>query len=61
MLVAGFWLQPVSGAPGDGLRPGTRVLLDAHNAYPEDGRFADRVDRALSTGVPLAIEQELVW
>jgi hypothetical protein len=61
LLAAGFWLQPVSGAPGDGLTPGTRVLLDAHNAYPEDGRWADRVDRALSTGVPLAIEQDLVW
>ena len=41
--------------------PGTRVLLDAHNAYPEDGRFADRIDRALATGAPLAIEQDLVW
>jgi hypothetical protein len=61
VLAAGLWLQPVSGAPGDGLTPGTRVLLDAHNAYPEDGRWADRVDRALSTGVPVAIEQDLVW
>ena len=41
--------------------PGGRVLLDAHNAYPEDGRFADRIDRALATGVPLAIEQDLAW
>jgi hypothetical protein len=41
--------------------PGTRVLLDAHNCYPYNGRWADRIDRALSTGVPLAIEQDLVW
>jgi hypothetical protein len=41
--------------------PGTRVLLDAHNAYPYNGKFTDRIDRALSTGVPLAIEQDLVW
>jgi hypothetical protein len=42
-------------------QPGGRVLLDAHNCYPYDGRWADRIDRALSTGTPLAIEQDLVW
>ena len=41
--------------------PGTRVLLDAHNAYPYEGRFADRVERALATGLPVAIEQDLIW
>jgi hypothetical protein len=41
--------------------PGARVLLDAHNCYPYHGRWADRIDRALSTGTPLAIEQDLVW
>jgi hypothetical protein len=41
--------------------PGTRVLLDAHNCYPYNGRWADRIDRALSAGTPLAIEQDLVW
>jgi hypothetical protein len=41
--------------------PGTRVLLDAHNAYPYNGKFTDRLDRALATGLPVAIEQDLVW
>jgi hypothetical protein len=41
--------------------PGGRVLLDAHNCYPYDGKWADRITRALSTGTPLAIEQDLVW
>ena len=41
--------------------PGARVLLDAHNAYPERGRYADRIERALSTGLPIAIEQDLYW
>jgi hypothetical protein len=41
--------------------PGRRVLLDAHNAYPEHGLWRDRIDRALATGVPLAIEQDLAW
>ena len=44
-----------------GLTPGTRVLLDAHNAYPYDVAHADRLPRALSTGIPIAIEQDLVW
>ena len=38
-----------------------RVLLDAHNCYPYGGRFADRIDLALSTGIPVAIEQDLAW
>lgn len=42
-------------------RPGGRVLLDAHNCYPENDQWADRLDRALSTGVPVAIEQDLAW
>lgn len=42
-------------------RPGNRVLLDAHNCYPYSGAWKDRIDRALSTGTPLAIEQDLAW
>jgi hypothetical protein len=61
-VVAAFgllaWMfQPAGAAFG----PGRRVLLDAHNCYPYSGRWADRIDRALSTGPPLAIEQDLVW
>jgi len=41
--------------------PGSFVLLDAHNAYPYQGRWADRLDRALATGTPIAIEQDLIW
>ncbi|MEP7345334.1 MAG: hypothetical protein ABI877_08705, partial [Gemmatimonadaceae bacterium] len=41
--------------------PGARVLLDGHNAYPEHGKWADRIDRVLATGVPVAIEQDLYW
>ena len=42
-------------------RPGSRVLLDAHNCYPYFEWWSDRIDRALSTGTPLAIEQDLLW
>jgi hypothetical protein len=48
------------GAPPAFL-PGGRVLLDAHNAYPYEGRFGDRIERALSAGLPIAIEQDLAW
>lgn len=44
-----------------GYAPGQRVLLDAHNAYPERGQYVDRIDRALETGLPVAIEQDLYW
>ena len=49
------------GDSGNGFMPGARVLLDAHNCYPEHGRWDDRLDRALKTGLPIAIEQDLAW
>ncbi len=45
----------------DSARPGARVLMDAHNCYPYFGWWSDRIDRALSAGTPLAIEQDLFW
>lgn len=52
-----------STQPGSarGFLPGGRVLLDAHNAYPDRGRFAERLDQALATGLPLAVEQDLAF
>jgi len=41
--------------------PGARIVMDAHNCYPYYGWWADRIDRALSAGTPLAIEQDLFW
>lgn len=41
--------------------PGHRTQMDAHNCYPYDGRWADRIQRALAAGTPLAIEQDLSW
>jgi len=38
-----------------------RPVADAHNCYPEDGRWADRIERALGSGFPIAIEQDLAW
>ena len=41
--------------------PGSRTVLDAHNCYPYFEWWTDRIDRALSTGTPVAIEQDLAW
>jgi hypothetical protein len=38
-----------------------KPILDAHNCYPYNGKWADRIDRALSTGTPVAIEQDIAW
>jgi hypothetical protein len=45
----------------DAARPGARSLMDAHNCYPYFEWWPDRIDRALSSGTPLAIEQDLYW
>jgi hypothetical protein len=41
--------------------PGARTLMLAHNAYPDEGKFGDRLDRVISAGVPFAVEEDLVW
>jgi len=41
--------------------PGSRTVMDAHNCYPYFEWWYDRIDRALSAGTPLAIEQDLAW
>jgi len=58
-----FWLAACCGAqsPDLSLLNRNRPLLDAHNCYPYEGRWADRVTRALGTGFPVGIEQDLAW
>jgi hypothetical protein len=36
-------------------------ILDAHNCYPYEGQWSDRVDRALKIDYPVGIEQDLAW
>ena len=38
-----------------------RSIPDAHNCYPYEGKWADRIERALKSGFPIAIEQDLAW
>jgi hypothetical protein len=34
-------------------------LLDAHNCYPDDPRYTDRLDRALKLPLPIGVEQDI--
>jgi hypothetical protein len=36
-------------------------LLDAHNCYPYEGQWTDRIDRALKNRLPIGIEQDIAW
>lgn len=56
-----IWAPAACAQQPPGLTPGTRTLVSAHNCYPYHGLWANRIDRALSTGVPIAIEQDLCW
>ncbi len=38
-----------------------RPMVDAHNCYPYEGRWSDRIERALSAGFPVSIEQDIAW
>src|SRR5262249_8358867 len=59
LLLAGLLAAAQTG-PLDFLNH-NRPVADAHNCYPEGGKWRDRMDRALSVGFPLAIEQDLAW
>jgi hypothetical protein len=54
-------LFPSAARAQDAAHPGARTVMDAHNCYPYFEWWSDRIDRALSAGTPLAIEQDLGW
>jgi len=67
LRLTGFFLILTCVVPRSGsgtqvaITPGSRVLMDAHNCYPYQSKWTDRIERALKTGTPLAIEQDLFW
>ncbi len=61
-VVAALVLGAISAIPaGNTLAPGTRTMVWAHNAFPDHGKYSDRLDRALSAGIPLMMEEDLAW
>lgn len=55
------WFTATQAMPQSVPAPGSRTMMDAHNCYPYFEWWFDRIDRALSAGTPLAIEQDLGW
>ena len=54
-------LIALAAAPTPTYVPGSRTQVLAHNAYPDHGKYADRLDRALAAGLPVAVEEDLAW
>ena len=51
-----------AAAPESPAMLGGRPLVHAHNAYPEDGKWRDRIDRALAIDQrPLVVEQDIAF
>ena len=57
----GIVLVSTAAKPHKTVAPAARIQVLAHNAYPDHGKYADRLDRALAAGVPVTIEIDLAW
>lgn len=58
---AGIILVSSAAKPKETVAPGARIQVLAHNAYPDHGKYSDRLDRALAGGAPVTIEIDLAW
>lgn len=61
ILLAATLSKASAQAPDLDLLNHNHPILDAHNCYPYDGRWNDRLQRALRSGFPVSIEQDLAW
>lgn len=62
MLAVGAALGATGAAAADlDFVNGGRPILDAHNCYPYEGQWNDRIQRALRSGFPVSIEQDVAW
>jgi hypothetical protein len=59
-FAAAALIVPAAG-PANSYAPGSRTQILSHNAYPDHGKFADRLDRTLAAGLPVTIEEDLAW
>jgi hypothetical protein len=51
----------LAAGPTTNYAPGSRIELLSHNAFPDHGKYADRLDRTIASGLPFAVEQDLAW
>jgi len=61
MIAASLALATVAFAQHGPGTPGARSIMLAHNAYPDHGKYADRIDQAIASGHPFAVEEDLSW
>jgi hypothetical protein len=62
LVLTSLTVPIVQSQQGSGAaHPGARSVMDAHNCYPYSEWWSSRIDRALSAGTPVAIEQDLGW
>ncbi len=61
MLILALTVLAVAAPRTSTFKPGARTLMLAHNAYPYDGQYGDRLDRVLATGGPFVVEEDLNW
>src|SRR5215475_9541903 len=54
-------LIALAAGPTNNYTPGSRIQVLSHNAFPDHGKYGDRLDRTLAAGLPTAIEQDLAW
>src|SRR5438477_4352275 len=60
-LLALLLLTSPTGAQDLDFLNHNRPVPDAHNCYPYKGQYADRIERALRTPLPVGIEQDIAW
>lgn len=61
ILLLPLILSPIALAADPAFAPGERALFEAHNCYPYNGWWTDRIDRALKMPRPVAIELDMRW
>jgi len=62
LLAAALLALPLAAqSTGLGFLNRNRPVVDAHNCYPYEGQWANRIDRALTVGFPVSIEQDMAW
>jgi hypothetical protein len=60
-ICAAAALIALAAGPTNTYAPGSRTQVLSHNAYPDHGKYADRLDRTLASGLPVAVEEDLAW
>jgi hypothetical protein len=62
IVIAGLFIATLTFAKvKNTFVPGSRTVVLAHNAYPDHGKYGDRLDRVIAAGQPFVVEEDLSW